>query len=469
MPLIPDSLIPDSVRERLAPVVKYHFWLLVPLVPLLLVPAVFMAGGQLKTTIDRERATIDGHVASLGAIRREQDHPNDTWVQTFDRRAAAVRDELLREWQALWESQRPLRSWPAALGPDFLASIQAVESGTRPDLQFADLQRYMNTVPQLVRQLPLRMGCEPLMGDGEAGSGRRPPGGLVPGRDDDPEASLQLSPLEWRAEDQKRLSTTFQWDKAPSTMQVRLAQEELWVYGLLCDTIGRMNQGAKGAFDASITTVDELAVGYLAAEERPGGMGTGRIIGLRDAAAGSEIDDGLPRGRAWDGGQSDAASLQTRPPHPRFSGEAARPSAGDGEEDEEANRTPDDQFKQWIYVDFAGRPLTAEQLAAAPDARMVHLMPFLLRVTIDQRRVDRLLADLAANAIPIDVRQVRINPGAAAGSAGDKGDDSPGAGDRRRRSFDVTLELRGTVGLATPPNPAALGGGAPAANGGHGT
>jgi hypothetical protein len=252
-------------------------------------------------------------------------------------------------------------------------------------------------------------------------------------------------------------------------MQVRLAQEELWVYGLLCDTIGRMNQGAKGAFDASITTVDELAVGYLAAEERPGGMGTGRIIGLRDAAAGSEIDDGLPRGGVWDGGQSDAASAQTRPPHPRFSGEAARPSAGDGEEDEEANRTPDDQFKQWIYVDFAGRPLTAERLAAAPDAQMVHLMPFLLRVTIDQRQVDRLLADLAANAIPIDVRQVRINPGAAAGSAGDKGDDSPGAGDRRRRAFDVTLELRGTVGLATPPNPAALGGGAPAADGGHGT
>ena len=145
-------LIPDSLRQQLAPVVKYHFWILAALVPLLLVPAVFMANGQLQQTIDQERATIDGHVAALGGIRGEPDHPNDAWVATFDARARSLQDEIVKEWQALWESQAPLRSWPAALGTDFLASIQAVESGSRPDLQFRDLQRYLNAVPDLVRQ-----------------------------------------------------------------------------------------------------------------------------------------------------------------------------------------------------------------------------------------------------------------------------------------------------------------------------
>jgi hypothetical protein len=493
-------LLPDSLRQQLAPVVKHHFWILAALVPLLLVPAVFMANGQLKTTIDREKATIDGHVSALGAIRGEPDHPNDAWVDTFDARSRAVRDELLREWQGVWESQGPLRSWPAELGPDFLASVQAVASGSRRDLQFRDLQRYMNTVPDLVRQLPQRMGCEELMtaADGEVGPGRgRLDGqgrGLEPGDDDNPEASQQLSPLEWRAEDQKRLFDSFRWNKAPTTTQVLLAQEELWIYGLFCDTIRRMNQGAKGAFDASITTVDELAVGYPAAEDNPGGKGTGRIIGLRESIAGPGVDDGLPMDPAAGMAAEGAAAPQVRPPHPRFSGggsanEGLTPQGGfDGPppglpagEVGEGAATPaltfDDHLKHWIYVDFTGRPLSAPELGAAPDAQLVHLVPFLLRVTIDQRQVDRLLADLAANSMPIDVRQVRINPSAQPGggaefglgggaampgsqAGGFAGGDPAAPGDRRRRTFDVTLELRGTVGLATPPNPATLGAGA---------
>jgi hypothetical protein len=476
-------LIPDSLRQQLAPVVKYHFWILAALVPLLLVPAVFMANGQLQQTIDQERATIDGHIAALGGIRGEPDHPNDAWVATFDGRARSLQDEIVKEWQALWESQAPLRSWPAALGPDFLASIQAVESGSRPDLQFRDLQRYLNAVPDLVRQLPERMGCEELMAgpEGEDGPGRR--GGFEPdaaaGSNDNPEAALQLTPLEWRAEDQKRLFSSFRWVKTPTTAQVRLAQEELWVYGLFCDTISRMNQGAKGAFDASITTVDELAVGYLAAEEKPGGRGTGRIVGLREAVAQPGADGGLPAdlGPMGEG----AVGSQGRPSHPRFSGagmgaeeldvRAAPPPVPDpgmgGEEGAAPVVSPDDQLKQWIYVDFTGRPLTAAELATVPDAQLVHLMPFVLRVTIDQRQVDRLLADFAANPIPIDVRQVRINPSTQPGgvpgfgggtpSGGFEGGGPSAPGDRRRRPFDVTLELRGTVGLATPPNPATLG------------
>lgn len=494
-------LLPDSFRQQLAPVIKHHFWILSVLVPLLLVPALFMAAGQLKTTIDREKATIDSHVSALNAVKSEPDHPNDAWVETYDRRTTAVRNELLQEWRGLWEAQAPLRSWPEELGPDFLASVEAVASGSRSDLQFRDLQRYQNTVPDLVRQLPARMGCAEVMGanDGEGGpegirrdSSFLPGGGGPGGEEDSAEASQQLAPLEWKAEDQKRLFLTFAWDKAPTTTQVVLAQEELWVYGLFCDTISRMNKGAKGAYDASITMVEELAVGYPAAEEKPGGRGSGRIVGLRDAAAGPAIDNGLPPEPTMEMGRESPLGSEGRPPHPRFSGAGASaegfggrglvgpgpavPAAeGVGEAGSEVPAmSPDDLLKQWIYVDFTGKPLTAPELATAPDAQLVHLMPFVLRVIVDQRQVDRLLAELAGSPIPIDVRQVRVNPLNQLGGEGvfgrGGGLTQPGGGeegglaapgDRRRRPFDVTLELRGTVGLATPPNPAALGAAAP--------
>jgi len=117
--------------------------------------------------------------------------------------------------------------------------------------------------------------------------------------------------------------------------------------------------------------------------------------------------------------------------------------------------SPDDQLKEWIYVDFSGKPLTAAELATVPAAKMVHLMPFVLRVTMDQRKLDTLLADLATSAVPIDVRQVRINPSQQAGGLGSGG----------IRPFDVTVELRGTVGLSPPPDKNAIGGGAPASGG----
>jgi hypothetical protein len=495
--------IPDSLRQQLAPVLKHHFWILAAIVPLLLIPALFMAAADRRAVITRERATIDGQVSALEAVRNTADHPNAAWSEAFDRQTAAVREELLGEWKTFWESQQPLRVWPEALGPDFLASIAAVESGSRKDLLFRDQQRYQNTVAEIVRQLPARMGCEELMvaDEGEAGGGpglgiRRPtrPGRpLGVGRGDDAEATESREVLVWRPEDQKRLLASFTWDKPPSTTKVRLAQEELWVYGLLCDAIRRINEGSTALFDSRITTVDEVAVGYLAAEDQPGGEGTGRVIASRqpaDAPGMGEFDAEPPAG---DPGLDMAEGQpQGRPPNPRFSGGgdgldgpgfrsfAPPPGMGEGMEggETEASLTPDDMLKQWIYVDFNGRPLTAPELATAPDAQLVHLMPFVMRLVMDQRQIDRLLADLAASPVPIDVRQVRINPSAqGAGGEGRFGGpraggfDMPAGGGgqgERRRPFDVTVELRGTVGLATPPNPAAVGGSSEEAAGADG-
>ena len=190
------------------------------------------------------------------------------------------------------------------------------------------------------------------------------------------------------------------------------------MYGLLCDVIKKLNTGATVAFDTTITTIDELAVGYPAAEDTPCGQGGGRIYLKVDptAAAGSGGEgsvDGMPAMEGamgeLDGGPG-GMRLGSRPPNPRFSpssglesGEFAgprgrgRPSAAAAdsglgtEEGGEVVITPDDALRQWIYVDLTGRPITVTELASVPDAQMVNLVPFTLRVVIDQRKVDRLL------------------------------------------------------------------------------
>jgi hypothetical protein len=108
---------------------------------------------------------------------------------------------------------------------------------------------------------------------------------------------------------------------------------------------------------------------------------------------------------------------------------------------------------------------------------MVHLVPFRLGVTMDQRKLDALLTELATNPVPIDVRQVRINPSQQSGGGGGR----PGGGEfaapspaspsndaagATGRPYDVFVELRGTVGLAPVPDPKTISGGDAAPAGG---
>jgi hypothetical protein len=209
----------------------------------------------------------------------------------------------------------------------------------------------------------------------------------------------------------------------------------------------------------AITRIEQLAVGYPAAEDAPGGRGTGRLVippppaaGRRDRGEFGEQPEPMPEPPAADafgaGEAAPEAEPFMRPPHPRFS---------DGRE--AADILPDDQWN-WAYVDFAGQPLLANELAAAPGLDMVRLMPFVLRVVMDQRQLDRLLVALAEWPVPIDVRQVRINAsGGATGGGGRRGfeggeDRAPASGPADLalpRRYDMVVELRGSVALATPP------------------
>jgi hypothetical protein len=237
---------------------------------------------------------------------------------------------------------------------------------------------------------------------------------------------------------------------------------------LLCDSIARVNKVAAGPYNSPIPLVQQLAIGYAAAEDDPGGSRGGRILVLAAPAAGGMPmgEDGAPPPMEGAG----PAPAAARPPHPRFGGGGGQgpgaptpppppPEEGGGA----PAASPDDPLKNWIYVDFNGKPLSAQELAASPDATMVHLMPFTIRAVIDERYLDAWLVDLARTPVPIDVRQVRINagaagsqpqPGAALPEVGPVGQTSSATSGRRH---DVVVEIRGTVALATPPDEKVLG------------
>jgi len=453
--------IPDSIRPHLEFVGKYHFWLLIPLVPLILLPVLLLTNGKLAAEIASRRSDITSRIKAMSDIDAIEPHPNDSWATDLSKRTVDVKQETLREWQRFWDSQESLRVWPAELGPDFLQRVRSLKPEGK--LPRPLLERYQNMIRSVVRKLPARMGADEMMlGTGAMGmAATRPatdPGRLPPGVPGAPQMVQRPLPfVQWNSSDQQLLYKSLEWEKPPTTVQVLLAQEELQVYGLLCELVARVNKPATGPFNAPIPYVQTLAVGYVAVEGDPATATASRI--WKPTATGAapvsfNSDDSGPAAPV-DGAAG--VSSGPKPGHPRFGGGGPAKAAASSNPDFEevaapvATGVPDAAFRNWIYVDSKGMPLTGETLETAPDAMMVHLMPFFLKVIIDQRKIDSLLVEMASSAVPLDVREIRINPGSSAGggfSGGGQAAPTTSGG----RPNDVVVELRGTVALATPPS-----------------
>lgn len=475
--------IPDNIRPTVDAVVKHHFWILLGVLPLVVLPMVFLARGELAAEIDSARGQIESRLAAVRSVAGIQPHPNDEWSISIDKATKRVKAETFDEWEKLWKSQATLRVWPESLGPDFLQRISALKPGGK--LPRPLLERYQNGVRAIVRTLPKRMSAVEMMVEGAAGGPGQPPGlpqgplepGMLRGRPGAAEKPMAL--VQWNPADQARIYSTFNWVKPPSTTQMLLAQEELWVYGVLADAIARVNKPSAGAYNAAIPFVEQLAVGYPAAEDNPGAAAGGRILLPVSTGQANPMGEFAPPDPSM--AEGGAGGALVRPPHPRFGGGGPGgmmaspmpdPSLA-GEAAPDAAVSPDDLLRNWIYVDFTGKPLMAADLASSPDAQLVHLMPFVIRAVVDERKIDALLVDLASAPVPIDVRQVRVNPGAAGAGFGGSGMGMPPMGSRGEfdglglpggagalpgsRPNDVTVEMRGTVALATLPDRRGLG------------
>lgn len=411
--------IPENLRPVLAAIAKYHFWILAALAPLLLVPLLFVGAGHLRSQIESQRRQIESKLGQARAVTAVQPHPNERWQAAINADTEAVRRETLEAWQRFWHSQQNMRTWPTELGEPFLAAIADLQPNGKLDRRL--LISYQNMVPRLARTLPGRMGVEDEMvaAPTEAAAATR----------DAKADATRGAILAWSPASQQRLYQSFVWTQVPYTTQVVLAQEELWVYGLFCDLIAQFikESGATGAHDSPLTVVEDLVVGYPAAAPAKQGIFVPKAAGSAEAAP--PLDPSTTAG---------ATGQPLR--NPRFLGGNA-PSTDAAIPGDQPAGSVEDAYRDGIYVDFNGKQLSAAELAAAQDLRMVHLMPFVLRVTIDQRHLDRLLVTLAASPIPIDVREVRVSHGSAATAK-----DAAAA-----RPNDLVAELRGSVALATRP------------------
>ncbi len=106
-------------------------------------------------------------------------------------------------------------------------------------------------------------------------------------------------------------------------------------------------------------------------------------------------------------------------------------------------------------------------------------MPIFMQLLIDQREISRLLVECGNSPLPVEVKQLRINPaslrrpgrsdvssmfmspkagggGRLGGAGSGMGSESSNASDRELNPYDVPIELQGIIYIFNPPNRAKL-------------
>lgn len=482
----------DQLAPILTAVKKHYFWVVVGVVVVLSSAVAVQATSKLGSEAKARGAAIDNTFKSVEDIARQQGLANQQVVELIKKKTALLKENVLAAWQRLYEDQKRNCKLPDEFGEQFQKEFMEAYPDARKEISLALRESYGNFIQKRLEQLEaiidvLREKEKPAAGGGQpktipglgilsAGGERDDFGGPLgrpaerkPGRELKEE---MVGVVEWNAAERERIKERFRWRGAPTTREVLLAQEDLWVYQALLTVIKNTNEGAQRHDKAYVKRIEALDIGRDATQRF--GRDTRSSYSPSALGPASNLPGALPSGEVDGFSQPGAA-----PAMPEFP--AATPSAPAPTASQLTGR--EKQLLTGRYVDANGEPLEAE--AAHPYAEF-KMMPIYMRLRVDQRRIPRLLAECANSNMPIEIKVIEFQPGRGrrfdlAGLERKSSEDSQGGAggggffgfggttavgrtssaydtpEETEATYDVTLELKGIIYIFNPPDPAVFG------------
>jgi hypothetical protein len=406
----------DQVKVILAGLKKYHFWVVCGVVIVVGLVMWMTATDDLEARTKARASQIQKAKADVTGLGSKQ-RVNDKVITVDEQESDKVRDEAQKAWENLYIYQKEKNDWPAELGRDFHDMITTVEK-EGPDAEIPRDYRgvYQNFIdnhfPKLYEIIDIRVEVQtdangrivkdaqgrPVKSDPLAKQASDSTGVVVSGGPNGEAnrrvAAPKIGKVYWNLTDLRRVKGQFkegatqtidgdlQWDSLPSTRQIRLAQEDLWVYQALLRTIAATNGAQTYFHKMPIKRIDALEIAQPAAtsfvaEEN-------RLVNIL-AAGPAGANRNAPQGQKL----------------------ASGPAGGSGPGGGHGNATGS-TLTDYRYVNQVGRPLRSDE---KPPFEEYNMMPIHMRLLMNQRKIPNLIANLANSSMPIEVRRVSIHPG----------------------------------------------------------
>jgi hypothetical protein len=436
----------DQLRTFLAAAQRHSFWVMCVVILMVSIGSWWYSTSQLAQTREAQKAKIKTVMDGLDKLKKNNPlHPNEASNLGMDGLITAYSLEVAKGWESQYNRQASVLVWPESFGDDFKGAVddlRPIEKLTYPtpirdEIEVAYRRVYRNFIEEELPNLADIIGTEWTAssaassggsgGSGMSGSGSGamrsmpPTGGSYPspgsgsGGMNGMNEVVDTSIVAWpRARQQELFDTHFGFcarEDAPTTLEVLYAQEDIWVLTSLMNIIAETNEGAEARHDAAIKEIDFIRLG----REAIGFVGEVTKIGTPKSS-----------GVVGSGGYPDSTMPTTAPgagPMPTTSYSAdgsGMPGAGVSLNDPAEGR----------YVDAQFNPLPAAKIRESltsvnPEDALLAVakrMPIRMRFTMDQRKLNRLLAECGNSKLPLEVRQVRVNrPEGQVSSGGSSG------------------------------------------------
>ncbi len=447
----------DQVRAIAKVIWQQRFWVLSVLGLLIAVICWKLAAGELDAQFSTRKSVIDGMFTSIQGLSNKSVHPNPAVNEKEEVEVAKQTKIVQSVWNTLYNKQKDsVLKWPKELGPQFLEYIEKlkfkdpINSSMRSIYQNYIGKRFDGLL-EIVQAQKLAAGTSgaggyggrEYGGGGGAYRGEGGYGGGVPGGDTG--AIDEDYIVQWPEQDKLRARLSFS-EARPTAMQIWVTQEDLWVYETLLNVIAKTNEDRQATRpdNAAIRTIQALEVGASASlGVTPGQVyipsATGAPMGERGGMYGGEYGGeraggemgGMMAGGEYGGG--------------RAGGEMGG-YMGEGGGDPAAM---DEALLAGRYLDAAGAP-------TADVGGEYRQLPIRMDLVIDQRYIPRLLIECANSPLPIEVKQLRINPDksmegfGSQGGGGGYGGMASSSGGPLDPIF-VQLQMKGSVFIYNEP------------------
>lgn len=414
----------DKVKVILKVLQKYHFWLLCAVAMITGMVGWMMASRTLSAAYTANKAKVVAKFTALKGIQGTDNFPNSTWKEDIDKMTKQEVTTVSKAWVRVYDEQQPLLHWPTYLGERFLNEVKKAKPGA--EFSRDSLERYGNDIK---KEFPELLKIANISPHGES----RSVGATVPAVGAGTKGTKQPPPVAsddhvtWDSSGQQEVERMLAFPVTPSSAEVWLTQEDLWTYGVLLQIIHKVN-GQE--YVPPIKNISKLLIGVRAADAYETAMkATDHIEHPATAAVSASTDAGVPA------------------PYPPPDASTAVPKALD----------------DGRYLDKDGKSLAGGSVAKDPFKRM----PIVMHLKMDQRVIPKLLVECANSPLPVEVTQLRINPGKGGATARqgtntqDGGPGAPGgakaSSDGGLSTYDVPIEVYGIIYIYNPPDAAQLG------------